>query len=190
MPRFSEIERERAIGMVMGGASHNAVARHFNVRRTAFSRLVRRLEETGATRDRPRTGRPRVTTPNQDCVIHLTHLRDRFQSATQTAGTIQGRHNPRISAKTVLRRLGEHNIRSRRTFVGPVLDNRRQRLRLQWARNQTGRGCPHRNWNNGVFRDESRFLLFQNDARKRVYQRPGERYHLPSRLIGSGGAAL
>ena len=30
-----------------------------------------------------------------------------------------------------------------------------------------------------MFSDESRFLLFQNDARQRVYRRPGERYHLP-----------
>ena len=137
------------------------------------------MEDTGTTRDRPRTGRPRVTTPNQDRVIRLTHLRDRFQSATQTEGTIQGRHNPRLSAKTVLRRLREHNIRPRRAFVGPVLDNRRQRLRLQWARNHAGRGWPHRKWNNVMFSDESRFLLFQNDARQRVYRRPGERYHLP-----------
>ena len=34
MLRFSEFERERAIGMFMGGASHNAVVRHSNVHRT------------------------------------------------------------------------------------------------------------------------------------------------------------
>ena len=34
MPRFSEIERERDIGMFIGGVSHNAVAKHFNVHRT------------------------------------------------------------------------------------------------------------------------------------------------------------
>ena len=34
MPRFSEFERERALGMFMGGSSHNAVASHFNVNRT------------------------------------------------------------------------------------------------------------------------------------------------------------
>ena len=32
--KISGVERERAIGMILGGASHNAVARHFNVHRT------------------------------------------------------------------------------------------------------------------------------------------------------------
>ena len=133
MPRLSAVQREQAIGMLMGGISQPAVARHFNVAKSTVLRLVRRLEETGSTRDRPRPGQPRVTTPNQDRRIRLIHLRDRFQSAVQTAAIIPGRHNPRISAKTVLRRLREHNIRPRRAFVGPVLDNRRQRVRRQWA---------------------------------------------------------
>ena len=34
MARFSEVERELALGLFMGGASHNAVARHFNVHHT------------------------------------------------------------------------------------------------------------------------------------------------------------
>ena len=179
MPRLSAVQREQAIGMLMGGVSQPAVARHFNVAKSTVLRLVRRLEETGSTRDRPRPGQPRVTTPNQDRRIRLIHLRDRFQSAVQTAAIIPGRHNPRISAKTVLRRLREHNIRPRRAFVGPVLDNRRQRVRRQWAVNNTGAAWPNRNWNRVVFSDESRFLLFHNDARQRVYRRPGERFYPP-----------
>ena len=35
IPRFSEFERERDVGMFMGGASHNVVSRHVNVHRTA-----------------------------------------------------------------------------------------------------------------------------------------------------------
>ena len=53
MPRFSEFERERALGMFMGGASLNDVARHFNVHRTIVKRLVNNLEEIISTRDRP-----------------------------------------------------------------------------------------------------------------------------------------
>ena len=34
IPRFSEIERERAIGMFKGGSSHNNIATSFNVHRT------------------------------------------------------------------------------------------------------------------------------------------------------------
>ena len=34
MPRFSLIERERDICMFKGGASHNAIAKHFNAHRS------------------------------------------------------------------------------------------------------------------------------------------------------------
>ena len=87
-----------------------------------------RLEETRLTRDRPYSGRPRVRPPNQDREIRLTPIQNRFGNMLLTAGTIHGRHNPRISARTVLRRLLENYIRLRRAFVGPVRNNRRQRL--------------------------------------------------------------
>ncbi len=35
---------------------------------------------------------------------------------------------------------------------------------------------PRVNWNRVVFSDESRFLLYRNDARRMVYRRPDERF--------------
>ena len=99
---------------------------------------MRSLEETRLTRDSPHSGRPRVSTPNKDREIRLTLIQYRFGSVLQTSGTIHGWHNPRIRATTVLRRLRENNIRLQRAFVGPVRDNRKQRLRLQWAKNHEG----------------------------------------------------
>ena len=46
MPRTSELKgSELNLGMIMGGASHNVVARHFNVHRTIVQRLVKNLEK-------------------------------------------------------------------------------------------------------------------------------------------------
>ena len=106
---------------------------------------MRRLEETKLTRDRPYSSRPRVTTPNQDREIRLTPIQIRFVSVIQTAGTIHGRHNPRISDITVLRHLRENYIRLRRAFVGPVCDNRKQRLRLEWAKNHKRASWSNKN---------------------------------------------
>ena len=100
MPQFSKIEREQTIAMIMGGASSNAVARHLNVHRNKVKRFIRRLEETTLTRDRPYSDRPRVTTPKQDREIRITHIQNRCSRVVHTSGTIHGRHNPMISAKT------------------------------------------------------------------------------------------
>ena len=94
---------------------------------------MRRLEEARSTRDRPYSVRPRITTHHQDREIRHTPIQNKFGSVLQTAWTIHGRHNPRISARTVLRRLRENYIRLRRAVVGPVRDNRKQRIRPQWA---------------------------------------------------------
>ena len=81
---------------------------------------MRRLEETKSTHDRPYSGMPRVTEPNQDREIRLAHIHNRFVSLLQTTETIHGRYNPKIYARTVLQRSRENNIRLRRAFAGPV----------------------------------------------------------------------
>ena len=80
--------------MFMGGASRNDAAMHFNVHRTIVKRQVNNLEEIRSTRNRPSTGRPRVTKPNQDRKIRRTHTGNRFESFVQTAGTFHGWHYP------------------------------------------------------------------------------------------------
>ncbi|XP_076341617.1 uncharacterized protein LOC143242170 isoform X2 [Tachypleus tridentatus] len=55
---------------------------------TTIKRLWNRHQQHGSTRDRPRSGRPRVTTPAQDHYIRLRHLRDRTTTATSTASTV------------------------------------------------------------------------------------------------------
>jgi transposase len=133
-----------------------------------------RLRQTGSTSDRSHSGRPRETTPRQDCHIRLIHLRDWFVPTTVTARQTQGRRNPRISAQKVCNRLKAAGLRSRRPVVGAVLTQRHRNARLRWA---TARHyCTRRRWQNVIFSDESRFRLRRSDGRMSVYRRPNERY--------------
>ena len=74
MPRLTEVQRGQAIALLMQG-QRQQVALQFGVNVSTIERLVRRLRDTGRVADRPRRGRPRVTTPRQDRAIHLAHLR-------------------------------------------------------------------------------------------------------------------
>jgi len=78
---------------------------------STIERLVHRLRDTGRVADRPRRGRPRVTTPRQDRAIRLAHLRNRHVTATETALTTVGNHNRHIHPKTVRNRLREFGLR-------------------------------------------------------------------------------
>ena len=130
MPRLSKQDRQQALILLASGTSVNNVALQFNCHRNTISRLQTRFQQTGDISDRPRSGRPRVTTARQDRYITLTHLRQRFKTASSTV--IQyGVHK-----QTILNRLRANRrpIRPRRPYVGQILTRRNRNLRLRWAR--------------------------------------------------------
>jgi transposase len=114
MPRLRQNDRERAMGMVQAGMTHQAVADHFNVSRITISRLMICLRQTGGTNDRPRNSLPRVTSQLQDRHLRLIHLRNRMITAEDSARITPGLANVRISGQTVRRRLRESGLRARR----------------------------------------------------------------------------
>ena len=66
MPRLRQNDRERAVFMVQAGMTYQVVADNFNVSRITISRLMIRLRQTGRANERPRNGRPRMTSQRQD----------------------------------------------------------------------------------------------------------------------------
>ena len=102
MPRLTPAERERAVGLLTVGEHPRAVAVAFNVHLATIYRLQQRFTATGVTVDRPRTGRPRVTTQRQDGHIFRHHVRDRFQTANETGRNTLGNHQRPISGHTRL----------------------------------------------------------------------------------------
>ena len=175
MPRLDNSTRERAIGMLQAGATQVDVARRYNVARITIYRLWQRYLTTNTTADRPRSGRPRVTTPRHDRFIRLCHLRNRFETPSHTASVIPGMR--RISPRTVRRRLAEAGLRARRPYRGPMLTQRHRQQRLEWSRRHLR--WTIRDWQEVLFTDESRFTLRHADGRVRVYRRSGERYSDP-----------
>lgn len=158
MARLSEADRNRIIGMLQAGLSKREVARRMNYTRATIYRTWARFQQLGNVRDLPRSGRPKVTTRNQDRYIRLTHARDRFKPATETARQTVGTHNRHISDRTVRRRLSDGGMKSRRPYVGPVLTRRHRRNRETWALNH--RGWARQQWASVLFSDESKFNVF------------------------------
>ena len=174
MPRLSEDQRERALGMVQGGTSQSQVARIFRVHPSTIGRLVERHQHTGSVHDRPRPGQRHVTTPRQNWQIRRHHLRDRFRTATMTASNTIGRHGRPIHPMNVIRRLRTAGLRCRRPYNGNIMAPRHRAATLQFAL-QNG-NHPPTFFRSIVFSDESRFSVSFADGRVRVYRRLHERY--------------
>ena len=150
------------------------MANHFNCNVSTIHRLRQRYEATNSCSDRPRTGRPRVTTNRQDRGIVRQHLREPFQSASETARATYGTHQRAISDDTVRRRLSIRGLHCRRPARGPIMTRTRRQNRLHWAQQRIN--WRHREWRRILFTDESRFCSSVADGRQRIWRRRRTRY--------------
>jgi transposase len=167
MPRLDVATWNVVIGRLHVGQLQHEVARTLNVNQSTIYRLWNRFQQTGSPNDHPRSGRPCIATPGQDCYIWVFYLRNRTVSASTTAVGIPGLR--RISLQTVRNWLRQHGIRPRRPYFGAVLTPLHRRERVLWC--NILRGWTFRNWCRIWFSDESRFLLQKRDGRIRVYRR-------------------
>ena len=119
LPRLPQHCRDQAIGMLEAGISVNmwshgasAVPEWLFISCNGGTGILVR------TQDRPRSGRPRVTTPIQDRRIRLLHLRDRFRSATDYG--VQRPLAERITESVQIQWLDGfaiHGLRPRRPYI-------------------------------------------------------------------------
>jgi transposase len=172
MRHLSENEVAQVIALIEDGKSQRYVAHRFNVSRSVVARAWARYQETGRCQRRRGQGRRRVTSIREDRNIANTALRER----TVTAHDIRTNLFPNrsISDQTIRNRLREADLRSRNRARVPMLTVNHRRFRLEYARAHVD--WTQRQWSRVLFTDESRFCLFNNDKRIRVWRRRGERF--------------
>lgn len=172
-PGLSLDNRNIALGLLEAGTRVADVARRFGVHERTIFRLQARFRQTGNVKDRPRSGRPRITTPREDRYVVTSSRRHRFMPARKLVNQLRAATGTRISVYTARNRLRAARLRARRPYVGIPLTARHRAARLNWARQHLG--WTRRRWNRIVFTDESKFNLQGADGRIRVWRRKGER---------------
>ena len=125
-------QHNEAVQMLLHGMSQAVIARNFQASRSTITHLYQHLRQMGMTNDRPRSGRPRVTSRRQDQYMFLTHLCNWFQTAVATALATSGNHNNQISPDTVRNRLQEFGLRPRWLNLGMQLTPQQRQVRLNW----------------------------------------------------------
>ena len=133
--------------------------------------VVERLSSVdGDVVDRPRNGRPRVTTAADDRYIVLQYLRNSRLTAAAT-----GRQYS-IHPQTVIYRLRQNvqSIRVYRPYFGQIVTLRHRTARRDWCRRHLHFRRTDRNLI--LFSDEWRFNLSHADGPERVYRRRTERF--------------
>ena len=88
MPRVPAHLREHALGMLQGGMRTADVAREIHCNVCTVRLLRQHYRETGRTADRPRSGRPCVTTPAQDRYNRTSDRTDKKCSSLTNRGFV------------------------------------------------------------------------------------------------------
>ena len=113
-PGMTFEQHERAIGMLTASMSARDVARHFQRHESTISRLLNRFQQTGNIADRPRSGRPRKTTPREDHFLTTPYRRD----SRKYVRLLRNATNTRVCDRTVRNRLHAARLKACRSFVG------------------------------------------------------------------------
>ncbi|KFM60066.1 Transposable element Tcb1 transposase, partial [Stegodyphus mimosarum] len=159
----------------MGGRTELEVSDELGIAQSIISRLWQRFQEDGNVSRRYSTGRPRVTTPNEDRYLAVTAKRNRRSTASDLSRQLFSATGKTVSRQTVYRRLGQIGLYAHRPVRCVPLIATHCRLRLAWSR-EHALWSPQQ-WACVMFSDESRFSLQSDSHRTFIWRAPSTRYH-------------
>ena len=119
MARKKQLSKEKRVAIITlrnEGQSVRKIGKTLKVSPSAVAKTIKRYKETGSHEDRPRKGRPRVTSAAEDKFIRVTSLRNRRLTAAQIRDQVnatQSSSSRHISRTTVKRRLCESGLHGR-----------------------------------------------------------------------------
>lgn len=106
--RLSDEDRARAVGRLEAGIPPQTVADHLMSIAVLLYDFVKRHRVAGRVSDRPRSGRPKVTTHREDRYLAVTVARRRFVDGPSLVRMLQHQRGPGgrpISVQTVRNRV-------------------------------------------------------------------------------------
>ena len=118
-PGMTFEQPERAIGMLTAGMSARDFAWHYFQRQeSTISRLLNRFQQTGNVADRPRSGRLRKTTLQEDRFLTTSSRRNKFLSSRKLGRLLRNPTDTRVCDRTVRYRLHAARLKAYRPYVG------------------------------------------------------------------------
>jgi transposase len=144
------------------------LARTYHCKRTTISRILRSYQDTGGVEDKPRSGRKRKSTPEQDKkLVQLARRHDdlgspRYQQIWKEHQGVE------VSSSTVRRRLLENGLPALSPTKKPILTENQKNKRVAFCL-----ANRRRKWRKVVFTDETSIKL--EDRTRKVRRRRGEK---------------
>lgn len=174
MGQMSHDQVVEAITLLKEGFTQREVAHRLTVSQSVICRAWKRYQETGRNTRRQGSGRKRKTTAAQDRRLQLNAVRNRSKSAPNLQNEFLSLTGTSVSVQTIRNRLREAGLRCHMPAICPPLTAVHRACRLRFAREHVN--WTMEQWATVLFTDESKFNISDNDRRRRVWRRRGERF--------------
>lgn len=152
-------ERARIIGMLESGNTSREIARMTGLHVSTVNRWIRRWQEEGNVRTKPRSGRPRAVAHEHVIRILETIEENPMTDAVKLTRELQLPCHPRTTRRLLLK----HGIKCCRPAVKEHLSVRNEEGRLGFALQYLAADEDY--WNNVIFTDEKFFQSVAAGAR-------------------------
>ncbi|GFW61639.1 HTH_Tnp_Tc3_2 domain-containing protein [Trichonephila clavipes] len=167
--------RGRITGRLECGRTQLEVSEELGIAQSVISRLWQRFQDDGNVSRCYSTGRPRVTTPNEDRYLTVIAKRNRRSTTSDPSRQLSAATGTTVSRQTVYRRLRHIGLYARRPVRCVLLTTTYCHLRLTWSR-EHALWTPQQ-WSCKKFSDESRFSLQSDSRRTLIWRAPSTRYY-------------
>ena len=151
--------------------SMEALSLKYNISTSTVHNIVKKKAKFNTVIDRPRSGRPKISSGADDRRLLLLSLRDRRLTAKQ----LQEQWHVNSCVSTVKARLLSAGLRGCVADKKPLLNAKQRLVRLRWC--LARRTWTVEQWRQVCFVDESAFSLIPNTVRTFVRRRPSEIYN-------------
>lgn len=150
---LTEIERQKIVLLKSQGRNISDIARQVRCSRSTVRLTINRYEETKTFKNRPKSGRKKITTAREDRLLERNCLRNRTKPSSTLAAELEQEIGKKISARTVRQRLQDVELSGRKAKKKPLLSEKNRKARLEWAKNR--RNWTYDEWKNILWSDET-----------------------------------
>lgn len=189
---LTDFDRGKIIGFHEAGDSERMISNKTGFGKTTIHNIIVKYHKTGAISVTPRSGRPLKLTERDKRHLKVIITKNRRESVDKINKIFLESTGNDVCKRTIKKTLYEMGYNSRTALRKPNVSERNRIIRLKWARER--RSWTMNEWKKIIWSDESRFTLFQNDGKVRVWRLQKEKYNVsclvPTVKHGGGGVMM
>lgn len=168
-------EKGEVIGLHKGKHNPTEISRILKIPRTTCVSIIEKFEKDKTVIPNPRSGRPPLLKAIDKRHFIRTAVANRKDSADEITEKFNNLGLTGLSTITARRVLHEHGYHGRVGQRKPLVSESNRKKRFKWCQERLR---WDKEWDNIIWSDESRFLLFESDGKHYVWRKPHEKYDI------------